>query len=82
MDYSAIFESQSQRGYRHHTAAQVIYTGVPQGFRAIVGTINLGYTPMEGTRLSLFLRARQANFGFNALGDPTFDDSNSTGQDD
>lgn len=59
-----------------------IYTGVPDGFRDRIGTINLGYTPIEGLRPSLFLRARQALFGFNALGDPTFDDSNSAGEDD
>jgi vitamin B12 transporter len=81
LDYSATFESQSQRGYDTTPQREHIYTGVPDGFRALVGTLNLGYTPVEGTRLSLFLRARQALFGFNALGNPTFDDSNSTGSD-
>ena len=47
----------------------------------MVGTLNLGYTPVDGTRLSLFLRARRAVFGFNALGKPTFDNTNSTGRD-
>ncbi|HUD59829.1 MAG TPA: TonB-dependent receptor [Acetobacteraceae bacterium] len=82
LDYSATFESQSERGYDTTPQRESIYTGVPDGFRAMVGTINLGYTPIDGTRFSVFLRARQALFGFNALGDPTFDDSNSTGQDD
>lgn len=81
MDYSLTFESQSQRGYDTTPQRMSIYTGVPDGFRDRIGTLNLGYTPVEGTRLSLFLRARQAFFGFNALGNPTFDDSNSTGQD-
>ena len=82
LDYSATFESQSDVGYDTTPQRESIYTGVPDGFRAMVGTINLGYTPIDGTRFSVFLRARQALFGFNALGDPTFDDSNSTGQDD
>ena len=56
-----------------------IYTGVPDRYPSLTGTLNLGYTPIDGTRLSLFLRARRAVFGFNALGSPTFDNSNSTG---
>ena len=51
-------------------------------YRDLIGTLNLGYTPIDGTRLSLFLRARRAVFGFDALGNPTFDNSNSTGHDD
>jgi vitamin B12 transporter len=82
LDYSATFESQSLRGYDVTPQRERIHTGVPDGFRAMVGTVNLGYTPVEGTRLSLFLRARRAVFGFNALGSPTFDDANSTGHDD
>jgi vitamin B12 transporter len=81
-DYAAIFESQSQRGYDVTPQRESIYTGIPDGFRAMVGTLNLGYTPVDGTRLSLFLRARRSVFGFNALGNPTFDDANSTGHDD
>ena len=50
-------------------------------------TLNLGYTPIEGTRLSLFVRAQTDYFGFDTLGGydafgnplPTFDDSNSNG---
>ena len=82
LDYSVTFEAQSQRGYDTTPQRMSIYTGVPDGFRDLTGTLNLGYTPIDGTRLSLFLRARRAVFGFNALGNPTFDDSNSTGQDD
>ena len=81
LDYSVTFESQSQRGFDTTPQRESIYTGVPQGFRDQIGTLNLGYTPIDGTRISLLLRARRAFFGFNALGDPTFDDSNSTGQD-
>lgn len=81
LDYAAIFEADAQRGFDTTPQRMSIYTGVPQGYQNYVGTLNLGYTPIEGTRLSLFLRARQSDFGFNALGDPTFDNSNSTGQD-
>ena len=52
---------------------------MPDPYHELTGTLNLGYTPIDGTRLSLFLRARRAVFGFDALGNPTFDNSNSTG---
>jgi vitamin B12 transporter len=79
-DFALTAESQSQRGYDAVPKRQSIYRDVPQGFRDRVATVNLGYTPIEGTRLSLFLRARSSYFGFNTLGSPTFDDSNSNGQ--
>lgn len=82
LDYSLTFESQSQRGFDTTPQRMSIYTGVPQGYRERLLTINLGYTPVDGTRLSLLLRGREAIFGFNNLGYPTFDDANSTGTDD
>jgi vitamin B12 transporter len=81
VDYSATVEGEVLRGYDTTPQRESIYTGVPQGFADTIGTLNLGYTPVQGTRLSLFLRARRADFGFNALGNPTFDNSNSTGTD-
>jgi len=80
-DYSVTVQGQTQRGYDTTPQRMSIYTGVPDPYNELTGTLNLGYTPIDGTRLSLFLRARRAEFGFNALGNPTFDDSNSTGQD-
>lgn len=79
VDFALTAESQSQRGYDAIPQRESVYTGVPQGFRDRILTLNLGYTPVDGTRLSLFLRADTAYFGFNTLGDPTFDDSNSNG---
>jgi vitamin B12 transporter len=78
-DYALTAESQSQRGFDSNPQRMHSYTGTPQGFRDRVGTFNVGYSPVEGTRISLFLRARQALFGFNALGTPTFDTANSSG---
>lgn len=81
VDYALIFESQSQRGYDTTPQRESIYTGVPQGYRDRLATVNLGYTVVPGTRLSLLLRAHESIFGFNELGDPTFDDSNAAGTD-
>jgi vitamin B12 transporter len=81
VDYALIFEAQSQRGYDTTPQRESVYTGVPQGYRDSIATLNVGYTVVPGTRLSLLLRARQSTFGFNELGDPTFDDANATGTD-
>ena len=78
-DYAATGSSSSREGFDYTPQRETIYSGVPQGFRDATGTLNLGFTPVEGTRLSLFLRASSATFGFNALGFPTFDNANSTG---
>ena len=79
-DYAVVAESQSRRGF--DTTPQRmsrVYTGTPQGFRDRIFTANLGLTPIDGTRLSLFLRGSQTFFGFNTLGSPTFDTANSSG---
>ena len=89
VDYAVILESQSQRGYDSTPQRESIYTGVPQGYRDHTATVNLGYTIVPGTRLSLLLRARQDIYGFDELGGfdadgnplPTFDDDNATGTD-
>ena len=81
IDYALTLQSQSQTGYDSVPQRwSNIYTGTPLGFRDRVATLNLGYTPVEGTRLSMFVRGQIAYFGFNTLGDPTYDNSNSTGQ--
>lgn len=81
VDYALIFEAQSLRGYDTTPQRESIYTGVPQGFRDGTATLNLGYTVVPGTRVSLLLRAHDSIFGLDELGDPTFDDSNATGYD-
>ena len=79
-DYAFTVESQSRRGFDSTPQRMSTYTGTRQGFRDRIATVNLGYTPVDGTRLSLFLRGSEALFGFNTLGSPTFDDSNSFGK--
>ena len=80
IDFALTAESQSQRGYDSIPQRESVYTGTPQGFRDRILTLNLGYTPVEGTRLSLFVRADATYFGFDTLGSPTYDYSNSAGQ--
>jgi vitamin B12 transporter len=79
-DYAFTVESQSRRGFDSTPQRMTgIYTGTPEGFRDRIVTANLGYTPVEGTRFSLFLRGSEALYGFNTLGLPTFDTANSAG---
>jgi vitamin B12 transporter len=88
VDYAVTAESQSQAGYDSTPQREFAYRGIAQGFRDRILTMNLGYTPVEGTRLSLFLRGQASYFGFDTLGGfdqngnplPTFDDSNSNGK--
>ncbi|HEY1934730.1 MAG TPA: TonB-dependent receptor [Acetobacteraceae bacterium] len=81
LDYALTVASQSQRGYDTTPQRESIYSGVAQGYRDRLVTLNLGYTILPGTRLSLLLRGHESIFGFNELGDPTFDDANATGWD-
>ena len=66
-DYALTAESQSRRGFDATPRRQSVFTGTPQGFRDRVATANFGVTPVEGTRLSVFLRARESLFGFNTF---------------
>ena len=80
-DYALVAQSESLRGFDTTPRRMSIYTDTPQGYRDRILTLNLGYAPVAGTRISLLARAREAVFGFNALGSPTFDAANSTGRD-
>ncbi len=80
-DYSATVEALQQRGYDSTPQRETIYSGTPQPYGDATGTLNLGFTPVDGTRISLLLRARQSNFGFDDLGFPNFDHDNSRGSD-
>ena len=70
-DYSATVRGAVAARLRHHAAAHVdLHRRARSATATLIGTLNLGYTPIDGTRLSLFLRARRAVFGFDALGNP------------
>jgi vitamin B12 transporter len=81
LDYAAIVQTESLTGFDSTPQREAVFTDTPQGFREQIGTLNLGYTPVPGTRFSVVLRGRRSVFGFNQLGSPTFDTANSTGHD-
>lgn len=78
-DYSLSAESRSDLLFdvtpRRETA---VYTGERDGYRGQLGDLNLGYSPVAGTRIGLEVRARRSVFGFDQIG---FDDPNATGRD-
>jgi vitamin B12 transporter len=51
-----------------------IYTGNRDPFRSKLGSLNLGYSPVEGTRIGLVIRAQKTDAGYPDLGYPIFDD--------
>ena len=81
-DYSAAVQSDQQRGFDTTPQRESIYTGARNGYRDALGTVNLGYTPIDGTRLSILLRGRESKFGLDELGEPSFDATQYTGTDD
>ncbi len=82
-DYSATVESRSDQGSDITPRRERIYTGERDGFRSQLATVNLGLTPVDGTRLSVLLRARRSVFGYDNVGGfPGSDNGNYTGRDD
>jgi vitamin B12 transporter len=79
-DWAGIGEGRAARGSDSVPQRMSVFRDVPQGFASATGTLHLGYEPREGTRFSALLRARKADFAFNALGFPIFDNANSSGR--
>ena len=79
-DYAATFEGAVAARLRRDAAARCRSTpACRDGFRDQIGTLNLGYTPVEGTRLSLFLRARQRDVRLQRARQSHLRQRNSTG---
>lgn len=77
-DYSASLESRSDQGFDATPRRLSFHTGERDGFRSQLATVNLGVTPVEGTRAFLLLRARTSKFGYDNVG--SFDDPNLSGR--
>jgi vitamin B12 transporter len=80
-DYSLGVESGSQQGFDTTPQRESVHTGARNGYRANIGTIELGYTPVDGTRFFTMLRGRTAVFGLDELGSPAYDANDYTGRD-
>lgn len=80
-DYNLSAESRSDEGFDTTPQRESVYTGARNGFRSRQGGLELGYTPVEGTRISVLLHGRTSVLGLDELGDPAFDDPDYTGHD-
>ena len=75
-DYALSGALDEESGFDYTAKRMSVYTGNKDPFRSKLGSVNLGYTPVAGTRVSLVLRAQQVDAGIPDLGYPIFDDPN------
>jgi vitamin B12 transporter len=81
-DFAASAEGFSTRGFDQTPPRESIYTGETDGDREKLGTIEIGLTPIAGTRISLDLRGRDSTYGYDDMGEiTTYDGGNATGYD-
>ena len=72
-DYNISAEARDESGFDSIPKRQSVYTSARNPYRSATATINLGVTPVEGTRIGLFLRARTASFLLDQQGFPAYD---------
>jgi vitamin B12 transporter len=81
-DYTVSAETQSDKGFDNTPKRETtIYTGERDGVRTELGSFDLGYTPIQNTRVFIDLRGRSSVYGYDDDGYPSFDDPNETGRD-
>ena len=73
-DYAITGSVIEQAGFDATARRLAVYAAHRDPFRYKLGAINLGYTPVAGTRISLIVRARQTGSQYPDLGYPIFDD--------
>lgn len=81
VDYSLALQGQSDIGSDTTPQRESVYTGARNGNRTQVATVNLGVTPVAGTRFYALFRYRYSVFGLDALGSPAYDATDYTGRD-
>ncbi len=80
-DLRATAEGLSTQGFDQTPPRESVFTGESDGEREKLGTIELGVTPVDGTRVSLMLRGRDAKYGYDEQGAVTYDGGNASGYD-
>ena len=77
-DYALSGAIDEEAGFDYTAQRLSVYNPNNQDpFRSKLGSLNLGFAPVAGTRISLVVRAQQQDDAFPELGDPVFDDPNS-----
>ncbi len=81
-DYAANAQGLSERGFDQTPVRELpVYTGEVDGDRSKTAQVELGVTPVAGTRFSLLLRARDAKYGYDEVGGIAYDGGNASGYD-
>lgn len=78
-DYRLDAGARSQEGFDVTPRRESVYTGERDGFQNQQGSLDLGWTIVPGTRLSLYASGRHSLEGFDTLGSPAFDAPNEVG---
>ena len=82
VDYRLNIGTQAQRGFDTTPQREAVYTGARNPYRDETGSLELGITPVEGTRAFVAVNARRALFNLDELGFPSYDAQNYRGHDD
>jgi vitamin B12 transporter len=81
-DYSANVQGLSERGFDQTPQREIpVYTGEVDGDRSKLAQVELGFTPVVDTRISLLLRARDAKYGYDEVSAVAVDAGNASGYD-
>jgi len=75
-DYALSGALDEESGFDATSKRLSVYAGVRDPFRSKLGSLNLGYSPVDGTRVYVVLRAQQVDAAYPDLGYPIFDDPN------
>ncbi len=81
-DYAANVEGFSTRGFDQTPRREAsVYTGEVDGDRAKTAQAELGATILPDTRISVLLRARDSQYGYDEVVNTAYDGGNTTGYD-
>jgi vitamin B12 transporter len=80
-DFAATAEGLSAQGFDQTPPRETVFTGESDGDREKLGTVEIGVTPVDGTRVSLMVRGRDAKYGYDEQGFVTYDGGNASGYD-
>jgi vitamin B12 transporter len=80
-DYALSGAIDEEQGFDYTAKRLAVYAGHLDPTRAKSGAVNLGYTPVYGTRVYLIVRARDTDSAFPDLGYPIYDDPDEYGYD-
>ncbi len=72
-DYNLQAEARGERGFDNTPKRMSVYRGERDGYSGALGAVELGFTPVPGTRVFGYLRGHTARFGLDDTGFPAFD---------